>query len=202
MNRWQFLLLAVSGWTALGIVGTLLSMFRGERRKAAQGIKWLLATWVIYLTMVIGVSIVQPRRVVAIGQEQCFAEMCFTVVGVDELPQFLGKNQTGNGSRLVRVSVRVRNTAAGKAQSEGRMQAYLVDSQGRRWEESRGVSGNRLTGQVEASGVMLSQPMFHVAGDATGLELVFTHGRWQPGALVIGDSDSLWHRKTVVPLGR
>jgi len=41
-----------------------------------------------------------------------------------------------------------------------------------------------------------------VAGDATGLRLVLTHGWKQPGVLVIGDSDSLLHRKTVVELGR
>jgi len=41
-----------------------------------------------------------------------------------------------------------------------------------------------------------------VAADASGLGMVLTHGRWQPGVLVIGDSDSLWHRRTVVDLGR
>jgi hypothetical protein len=44
--------------------------------------------------------------------------------------------------------------------------------------------------------------MFKVPADATGLRLVFTHGRWQPGVLVIGDPDSLGHRRTVVELGR
>jgi hypothetical protein len=41
-----------------------------------------------------------------------------------------------------------------------------------------------------------------VAGDATGLQLVFTHGWKQRGTLVIGDSDSVLHKKTVVELGR
>ena len=49
---------------------------------------------------------------------------------------------------------------------------------------------------------MVSQPVFAVAADATGLGLVFTHGRWQPGRLVIGDSDSLLHRRTAVKLDR
>jgi hypothetical protein len=49
---------------------------------------------------------------------------------------------------------------------------------------------------------VVSEPVFKVAGDATGLGLVFTHGRWQPGVLVIGYSDSWLHKKTVVELGR
>jgi hypothetical protein len=48
----------------------------------------------------------------------------------------------------------------------------------------------------------VSQPVFDVGADASGLGLVFTHGQRQPGVLVIGDSDSLLHRRTVVPLGR
>ena len=45
------------------------------------------------------------------------------------------------------------------------------------------------------------EPVFKVAGDATGLRLVLTHGRWQPGVLVIGDPDSWLHRRNVVELG-
>jgi hypothetical protein len=49
---------------------------------------------------------------------------------------------------------------------------------------------------------VVSEPVFKVAANASGLGLVLTHGRWQPGVLVIGDSDSLLHKKTVVELGR
>jgi hypothetical protein len=135
-------------------------------------------------------------------QEQCFGEMCFAVMSVDEVPQFVRHGEVRDLSRLVRVTVRVRNTARGKAQGEKLIRAYLVDEQGRRWTESSGVSGNRLTGRVAAGGEMMSEPIFKVPGDATGLRLVFTFGRWQPGVLVIGDSDSLGHRRTVVELGR
>jgi hypothetical protein len=123
--------------------------------------------------------------------------MCFTVTGVEEVPGFLIRD----GRRLVRVSVRVTNRGR-KAQSEGLIRAYLVDGQGRRWEESSGVNGVQLTARVAGGGSVVSEPVFKVAGDATGLGLVFTHGRRQPGVLVIGDSDSLLHKKTVVALGR
>jgi hypothetical protein len=77
-----------------------------------------------------------------------------------------------------------------------------VDAKGRLWEESPGVNGVGLTARVAGGQSVVSEPVFKVAGDATGLQLVFTHGRRQPGVLVIGDSDSLLHKKTVVDLGR
>jgi hypothetical protein len=49
--------------------------------------------------------------------------------------------------------------------------------------------------------VMVSEPVFRVARDSSGLRLVLTRGFWQLGTLVIGDSDSLGHRRTVVELG-
>ena len=202
MNVRELLMVGLLGWTVLGGIGMVISLLRGERAKALRGLKWVAVVWVIYLAVLVGVSLKEPQRVMALGQEQCYDEMCFAVTGVEEVPRFLGKNEAGDGSHLVRVTVRVRNTARGKTQAEGLIRAYLVDGQGRQWEESKGVSGNRLSAKVEASGTMVSEPVFKVAGDATGLALVFTHGSWQPGVLVIGDSDSWLHHKTVVALGR
>ena len=131
------------------------------------------------------------------GEPQCFDKMCFTVMAAEDVPGFLIRD----GRRLVRVTVRVKNEGR-KAQSEGLIWAYLVDAQGRRWRESPGVSGVGLTARVTGGDSVVSEPVFKVAGDATGLGLVLTHGRWQPGVLVIGDSDSPLHKKTVVDLGR
>ena len=87
-----------------------------------------------------------------------------------------------DGRRLVRVSVQVANKGR-KTQSEGLIWAYLVDAQGRRWEESAGVGGVGLTARVEGGSSVVSEPVFKVAANAAGLGLVLTHGRWQPGVL-------------------
>jgi hypothetical protein len=198
MNLRELLLLSVVGWTAIGVLGVTVSLGRREREKAVRGVAWIAGVWLVYLIALVTVSLMQPQRVVAVGQEQCFDEMCFAVVVVDEVPGFLIRD----GSRLVRVAVRVTNRGPGKAQSKGRMRAYLVDAEGRRWEESAGVSGVPLTARVEAGDSVVSEPVFKVARDATGLALVLTRGWKQPGVLVIGDSDSWLHRRTVVKLGR
>jgi len=197
MKATELLLLGLVGWTAIGVIGVGVSLARGERQRVRRGVAWLIGVWVVYLCVVIGVSLEQRQRVVAMGEPQCFDDMCFRVTRVEEVPGFLIRD----GRRLLRVSVQVTNKGR-KAQSEGLIRAYLVDGQGRRWEMSPGVNGVELTARVAGGGSVVSEPVFKVAADASGFGLVLTHGRWQPGVLVIGDSDSLWHRKTVVDLGR
>jgi hypothetical protein len=197
MKATELLLLGLVGWTGIGVLGVAVSLWRGEQVRVRRGVAWLAGVWVVYLCVLAGVSLRQQQRTVAIGEPQCFDDMCFAVTAVEEMPGFLIRD----GRRLVRVSVQVTNKGR-KAQSEGLIRAYLVDGQGRRWEESAGVNGVGLTVRVTGGGSVVSEPVFKVAGDATGLGLVFTHGRWQPGVLVIGDSDSFLHRRTVVKLGR
>jgi hypothetical protein len=204
MDLWELLLLGVVGWTALGLAGIFVSSRRarqgvsGERERVRRGALWIAGIWAVYLGAVVVVSLRQPQRVLKIGQEECFGKLCFAVSGMEEMPGFLIRD----GSRLVRVSVRMRNKARAGSQSDGLMRAYLVDAEGRRWKESTGVGGVRLTANVTAGESVVSEPVFKVAADATGLRLVFTRGWKQPGILVVGDSDSLLHRRTVVELGR
>jgi hypothetical protein len=197
MKATELLLLGLVGWTAIGVIGVGVSLGRGERQRVRRGVAWLVGVWVVYFCVLIGVSLGQRQRVVAMGEPQCFDEMCFAVIRVEEVPGFLIRD----GRRLLRVSVQVTNKGR-KAQSEGLIRAYLVGAQGRRWEMSPGVNGVELTARVAGGDSVVSEPVFKVTADASGLGLVLTHGRWQPGLLVIGGSDSLLHRKTVVDLGR
>jgi len=150
----------------------------------------------VYLMILLGVSLGQRQRVVSVGEAQCFGTMCFTVIGVEEVPGFLVRD----GGHLVRVSIRVTNQGR-SAKSEEHIEAYLVDGRGRRWEASSGVNGVGLTARVAGGDSVVSEPVFKVPGDATELGLVLTHGWRQPGVLVVGDSDSILHRRTVVRLG-
>ena len=197
MKATELLLLGVSGWSAIGAAGIAVSLLRGRRAEAMKHSAWLAAVLGGYVLLLLGVSLAQKQRVVGIGEDQCYGEMCFAVVNVDEVPGLVA----GEDSRVVRVTVRVTNHGH-SAESEGSIEAYLMDSKKRIWQPLAGLSGNRLNGRVAGGSEMLSEPMFRVARDATGLGLVLTHGKWQPGRLVVGDSDSLGHEKTVVALGR
>jgi hypothetical protein len=198
MNFWNVLLLLLVGWTVLGTIGMLISLFLGERARALRHIAWIFGIWAVYLALVMGTSLMQPSKIVALGQDQCFGDVCFAVTGVEEVPGFL----VHDGSRLVRVAVRVSNRGRGEIERDGHVQAFLLDSRGRRWDEATAISSVPLTSAVPAGSSVMSQPVFKVAKDASGMALVLTHGRWQRGVLIIGGPESLLHRRTIVPLGR
>jgi len=197
MRVTELLLFGVAGWCGIGAVGIAISLARGRRAEAVRHAASIAVVVGVYLLVVLGVSLAQRQRVVAMGQDQCFDEMCFAVTGVDEIPGLVA----GDDGRVVRVTIRVANHGR-EGKAEGLIAAYLVDSKGREWEPLPGLSGNRLNGRVAGGSEMLSEPMFRVAKDSEGLGLVLTHGNWQPGRLVIGDSDSLGHRRTIVALAR
>jgi hypothetical protein len=198
MNFWNVLLLLLLGWTVIGTIGVFISLFLGERAKALRHIAWIFASWAVYLALVMGTSLMQPRKIVAMGQDQCFGDVCFAVTGVEEVPGFLVQD----GSRLIRVSVRVSNRGRDEVEKDAHVQAFLLDSRGRQWDEARAISSVPLTSAVPAGSSVMSEPVFKVAKDASGMALVLTHGRWQRGTLIIGGPESLLHRRTIVPLGR
>lgn len=197
MNAGEMVLAALVAWTGLGVLGVTLALTRGERQRVANGARWLVGIWVIYLAVLVVVSVRSKESVLPVGENRCFDEMCFAVLGAEEVPGFLIRD----GSRLIRVQVRIRNLGRAKAESESLVRAYLIDAQGRTWQETAGVSGVRLTATVRPGGEVLSEPMFKVAKDATGLKLLLNHGHLQPGVLVIGDPESVLHKPTVMDLG-
>jgi hypothetical protein len=193
MGVFGWLLAALIGWTAIGVLGTLLAMATGDRRKAWKGGGWIVGVWTIYMAALLAVGRLQGQRVLAIGQEECFGKTCYAVTGYDAVGEFKGEG----GGRLVQVRVRVRNGGPENAGVEG-MRAYLVDAQGRRWWQTRGLGGIALAVSLPAGGLAVSEPVFRVAEGADGLGLVLTRGHVGWGWLVIGDTDGLGHRHTVL----
>ncbi|MBS1821832.1 MAG: hypothetical protein JST61_07640 [Acidobacteria bacterium] len=196
MRATEFLLLVLVGWTAVGALGIGISFAQRQRRKAVRHVGWIVGVWAIYLAVLIGVSRLQPQKVVAVGTPQCYDEMCFTVLGFDEVPGYLL-----HGGRLVRVKVGIENRGH-KPESESLIRAYLLDTQGRSWSEVPGLAGVRLTSRLSAGESSMSEPVFKVDNGALPYGLTLTHGKWQPGVLVIGDPDSLFHQPTIARLAR
>jgi hypothetical protein len=196
MSGYEYLALGLELWTALGLIGLTISVVRREREKLLQGASALVGVWLIYLCALWVVSHRQPEQRVAMGQASCMHSICYTVDRVEEVPGFPVRENV----RLVRVVVQVTNR--GKTEAREEVQAYLLDAQGRRWEPSVGVSGNPLNSRVLAGGTMVSEPVFRLAEDATGLRMVLTHGRWSRYRLVIGDPESWEHRLRVMVLDR
>jgi hypothetical protein len=199
MNWWEYLALALELWTVVGALGLTISLVRQERQKLGQGVASLVAVWVIYLAALAVVAHRQPEQRVAMGRPACIHKLCYTVEGVDEVPGFPARNH----ERLVRLTIVVKNQ--GKSETHEDLRGFLLDAQGRAWVASDAVSGNPLNGRVLAGTTMVSQPVFRLAPDAAGLELVLRHeraARWLRHSLVIGDPESVGHRMRVMVLDR
>ena len=97
MKATELLLLGLVGWTGIGVLGVGVSMWRGQRERVGRGVGWLVGVWLLYLCVLVAVSLGQTQRVVAVGEPQCFDEMCFTVAGVEELPGFLIRDGRASG---------------------------------------------------------------------------------------------------------
>lgn len=188
---------AVAGWLALGTFGTVVSLVRGRRAEALRHGAWVAMVAGAYLLILIGVFQFQQQKSVALGQDQCFGQICVLVTGVEETPGLIA----GSPDRVVRLQIVVANRGSA-ADEDSSLTAYLVDARGRKWEALPGVSGNRLGLRIPGATQILSQPMFQVANDATGLRLILTHGGWHMKRFLLGDPESLGHRPTVVELGR
>jgi hypothetical protein len=196
MNWAAFLLLILTAWTVVGALGVMVSFRRGERIKARHNMAWIAGIGALYLGIVLAVSLSTNPRPVARGQDQCFGKLCFAVIHTDTMPSYLASH----GERVLRVSVRITNQSREHRESDKDLKAYLVDSQGRRWFEVHGLEGVPLTITVAAGSSTISEPVFKVSSDATGLRLVFTHGHGFFHSLRVGDRDSLLHPLVYVPL--
>ena len=192
------MLLGLLVWTALGVIGLVLAKARGERARFGRGWRGLSAVWAGYAVLLAGVSRVQAGRVYRPGESRCFRTLCFAVEGADELPGFRVSGQ--ERERLLRVHLRVTNGSRAKTESEPGLVVYLVDAQGRRWPPLPGLGGVRLATPVPARGSTVSEPVFRVGKDATGLQLVLLHDRWTFARLSVGNSESLFHRPATMQL--
>ncbi len=74
------------------------------------------------------------------------------------------------------------------------MTLYLEDERGHRYQQLAGLGGVRLTSALAAGSSTVSEPVFKVAKDATGLRLVLLHEGWTAARLKVGDPESLFHR--------
>ena len=192
----QFLLVLLLGWTVIGIAGVTLSLLREQHRKALRNAPWIAGAWIGYLGVLLCVSLLQPQKIVPVGTPWCIHDLCYRVAGSEDLPGYLTDN-----SRLVRVTIAITNRS-NDAQQESHMNAFLLDTSGKRWNEIRGLSGIPLNARVQPGQTLTSAPVFKLPRTATPATVGFVHPRPYFGLLVIGDGESFLHRPTLLRLAR
>ena len=197
--------------TVAVLVSVLVTALRGFRMRALRRLLALGSYLAVYLAIVVTVSLLSPRREFRIGQDECFDDWCLAV----EKAQFastVGQAATLRSTRGVFciVTLRVSSRALGRAQAAPDAAVHLLDDRERvyhpspeaqqAYEASFG-STPPLGSRLQPGASFQSVRVFELPADADNLGLVVDHGGW-PGRFVIGDANSLLHKRTVILLPR
>jgi hypothetical protein len=209
MSIFDLLFIAVFLAAATFLVMALWALVRGRFRKAGRIAVWLGAFLAVYMGTVVSVSIMTPQRVLGMGEDRCFDDWCLAADQCS-LAHTIGQGMAAVSSHGVFhvVNLRVSSRAGRISQSAPDAWVYLVDSQGKKYNPSPEGQGayDAAHGVSKALGAMLgpgenfsTTRVFDLPADARDVGLVVVHGEG-PGWCIIGDSQSLLHKRTVIRL--
>jgi hypothetical protein len=205
LSIYDLLLILLVFATATIVVIVAVALFR--RRWAAVGrlVACTAVTWVLYLGVGTAVALSTPQHIVAIGEDRCFDEMCFAVMGYNRTPSRLA------GRSLYSVHVRITNRSRGRTQRERGRIGVLIDRSGRTYEVSRegtdallaagtprlpGLDAEVGPGQSVETTLVFDLP---TAVGYPGFALESNLAIY-PARIAIGDEEHFLHWPTVVPL--
>jgi hypothetical protein len=194
MTAFDLLLIILAFATFAVFVTAVGALILRRRSLAAKLLAGILGGWAIYLAVGTAVALRGPQHIMSLGEDRCFDEMCFAVMGYNRTPSPIA------GKSLYLVDVRISNRSRGRAQREIGRKGVLVDRAGRVYEVSRREMPT-LDAEVAPGQVLNTKLIFELPDDidypgfALGSNLVLN-----PARIVIGDEDHFLHWPTVVPL--
>jgi hypothetical protein len=156
------------------------------------------------------VAMKAPQRIMALGEDRCFDEMCFAVTGIQRTASIgsAGSVTKAQGVFFI-VDVRISNRG-GHAQKENGRNGVIVDQSGQFYRESQAglqallhVDGPLpgLDSKVDAGQSVAAKLVFDIPANA--VQPGFTLGsdlRFNPASIVIADECHFLHKPTIVPL--
>jgi hypothetical protein len=149
----------------------------------------LLVGAVAYMAVVVAVSLILPRRVVKVGDPQCFDDWCVSIAGFKRAPQ---------GTYVAySVDLRLSSRARRAPQRENNLAVYLTDDRGRRHDPVADKSAAAFNVLLQPHESLVVSRKFLVPVDAADVGAVVTHeGGFPIGWFIIGYDT--WFRKPPV----
>lgn len=185
------LLFIVLFLTALGVLAAaLVAALRGRPDRALRRLRRLGLGTALYMVVVALVSVLSPRRIVALGADQCSDDWCVAVTEI---------TRTGTGARdTYQVTFRLSSRARRVTQRERFVVAYMRDGTGQRYNALpvRGQAPfNASLGPGES---LLTIRTFDAPAHAVGLGVVVARegGLGFPGCCIIGEGP--FHKPPIV----
>ena len=163
----------------------------------------LASVWAVYLLILAVTDALSSPKVFKVGEQQCFDEMCFSVVDAKTMPpQTFHPSHNVTGAPYV-ITVRATSHSRGRAQAEGGLRARLYsggkylnvsDALQKAYEVQHGATST-LTQRIAPGESTLVVLVFAVPLDMAHPSLTLDHG-FTPGYFVIGESP-LFHEPDI-----
>jgi hypothetical protein len=167
--------LLAAGWLAV----------RRQFGRALRILWRLLLCAGVYMSIVIFVSLVLPRRVLDPETTQCFDDWCIAVAGFRRIP------------KGYQIDLRLSSRARRVSQRENNLAVYLTDHEGRRYDPLAGSFNAPFNVLLRPQESALVSRSFPVPSEAKDIGLVVTHeGGFPIGWFIIGYDT--WFRKPAV----
>lgn len=192
MTLFDLLFIAVFFGIIVTLVLAGIAVLRRRRARAIAIVRGLGIFVVLYVGVVILVSLVSPRRVLHVGDDQCWDDWCLAVTNVHRQP--------AEDAQTYEVTLRICSRAGRRAQRALDARVYLMDDRGRRYDPEPDPTAVPLDTLLQPHEAVSVTRVFRVPADARDPVLVATHGEGFPGLFIIGDDASLLHKRTVVEL--
>lgn len=183
-------------------LGSVISLLLSPFLRKICGLRTFFITlasvWGVYLAILALTDVFSKQKVFKNGEEQCFDEMCFAVVGAQTMPALTLDPSATAGSRLYIVRVLVTSHSRGRAQAEGGLRARLYDGNtyidvseaAQKAYDAQHGENPKLTQKIAPGERILSVLLFQVPQRVTDPALTLDHG-FTPGYFVIGESPFL-----------
>ena len=167
-----------------------------RRKAASRKILMVLASvGGVYLVILAVSDVLRSQKVFKVGEEQCFEEMCFTVVDAQTMPARTFDPSVTTANTLYIVKVRVTSHSRGRAQAEGGLRGRLytdktyinVSEAAQKTYDAQHGESPKLTQKIAAGESTLAVLVFEVPQRIRHPALTLDHG-FTPGYFVIGES--------------
>jgi hypothetical protein len=167
MNIFEPLFLLLALVTVLTLITAAVLALGGKVARAGRIVRRLGIGAAVYFAIVMGVSILNPRRVYHVGDTQCFDDWCIEVVG--------GQWTDAPAVGRYEVTLRLSNRAQRVPMGEKGTVVYLVDAQGRRYDPLPEGADVPLDVMLQPGESINAKRRFDVPRDTPNLGLIYTH---------------------------
>jgi hypothetical protein len=190
MSLFDLLFLVLALTTLISLVAAAALALARRTAQSLRILRRLAIGTVVYFAVVIAVSLFAPRRVLKLGDRQCFDDWCIAAT-----------SSSARGSSYL-VNLRISSRARRISQRELNLAVYLTDRDNRRYEPVPQPSDIPFSTLLEPGQSIDLTRLFVVPPSARDLSFVITHEGGFPIGWFIIDYDTWFRKPPLIPLNR